>query len=131
MKIFVHVIPHNKQNYDTVGDWKIDDDGFTIKVSDMENWKYELLVAVHELVEVALCADRGIKDEGVIAFDKRFEEMRSAFPDLVRDDEPGFHPNAPYRAEHTVATQIERMLAKELKVDWKDYDDAVNNLKYE
>ncbi len=128
MRILIEKIPHEKQRYPTVGDWIIDEDGdLIIYVSDMKNWKYEMLVGIHELVEVLLCKDRGISQESVDAFDMKFEEERKAglhFP----EDEPGYAHDAPYKKEHFVAEIIERLLAKELGVDWDTYDKTVQNL---
>lgn len=125
MNIRIETIPHNAQNYDTVGDWRFDRKGnLIIRVSEMGNWKYEILVAVHELMEVALCKDRGISTEKVDRFDKAFEASRMA----GNEDEPGDDPKSPYRNEHFFATSVERLFAAELKVDWKEYDKAVNAL---
>jgi hypothetical protein len=90
----------------------------------MKNWKYELLVAVHELVEMALCVDRGVAEESVNAFDIAYETNR----DLGDEDEPGNQPNAPYHREHVFATKLERLLAEELGVHWDDYDKTVMGL---
>lgn len=125
MNITLKTIPHNQQRYETVGDWEIKEDGSVeIRVSDMGNDKYAALVAIHELVELLLCDDRGITDEAVTAFDKDFEASR---PD-GNEDEPGDSKDAPYRDEHFFATSIERLIAAELEVDWADYEQAINAL---
>jgi hypothetical protein len=127
--ITIKTIPHSEQNYDTVGDYTFATNGdIEIRVSHMGNLKYEFLIALHELIEAILTKDRGIVDADIVAFDKRFEEMRSSFPDMVGDAEPGFQWNAPYLEEHRFATSIERQVAIELKVEWKDYEEAVNKL---
>ena len=38
--------------------------------------------------------------------------------------------NAPYRKEHFFATNLERLLAAELKVDWFEYDRYVDALGF-
>jgi hypothetical protein len=125
MNITMKVIPHNEHRYETVGDWWFDEDGsLQIRVSDMGNEDYAILVAVHELIEVLLCKKRGITDEAVSAFDTAFEDARVE----GNTDEPGDDPKSPYRAEHLFATGIEKLLAAELGVDWKTYDEAVNAL---
>ena len=93
----------------------------------MKNRKYELLVAIHELIEQALCEDRGISNEEITAFDKRFEAERALGLHTL-DAEPGFDPYAPYMKEHAFATKVERMLARELDVDWDEYDRTVTTL---
>ncbi len=125
MNIIVKTIPHDKQAYPTVGDWRFTPEGdLSIFISDMNNWKYELLVAVHEIIEVALCKDRGITTEVVDSFDIEFEKSRQN----GNTDEPGDDPDAPYRKEHFFATSIERLVAGELNVDWDIYDKVVSGL---
>ena len=128
MKIVIETIPHKEMRYDTVGDYWIDPDGtMQIRVSDMGNWKYELLVAIHELVEQNLCLDRGIKEEDISNFDIQFEKDREEGK-RSKEAEPGDDPAAPYRKEHFTATNIERILCEALGVNWKEYDDKVLSL---
>jgi hypothetical protein len=125
MKIIIETIPHNEQRYDTAGDWVFDADGtLTIKVSDMGNDTYSFLIGMHEAVEAWLCKIREIDETKVSNFDKEFR-MKSL------PGEPGDSPLAPYRKEHFFATNVERMLATELNVDWQSYDSQVENLEYQ
>ena len=129
MKINIETIPHKSQHYETVGDYWIDTDGtMQIRVSDMNNWKYELLVIIHEIIEQNLCIDRGIDNEKeIVPFDILFEKEREAGKHN-EDAEPGDDPRAPYRKEHFTATNIERILAQELGVDWEQYNNTVMSL---
>jgi hypothetical protein len=125
MHIELRTIPHDEQRYETVGDWEnLPDGSLRISVSDMGIEDYAFLVAIHEAVEVWLCNKRGITDEAVSAFDIEYEKNR---PD-GDESEPGDHPDAPYRKEHFFATNIERMIALELGVDWKLYSGRVESL---
>lgn len=125
MKIYINVIPHRSQRYDTVGDWIWGESGnLTINVSDMDNKKYEFLVAFHELIEVMLCKERGITQEEVDSFDIEYEKNRKN-GDF---SEPGDSKLAPYYNEHQFATCLERLMALELGVDWKEYDEKVSSL---
>jgi len=125
MNIVIKTIPHDQQRYETVGDWKISENGdIEILVSDMGNEDYNFLVALHELIEVKLCQKRGITDDLVTAFDMAFEEKREE----GNEDEPGDDPAAPYKTEHFCATNIERLISAELGVDWRTYDATVNAL---
>ena len=128
MKIIIETIPHDKQRYPTVGDYWVDKDGTRhIVVSDMGNDDYALLVALHELIEQTLTEKRGIKEEDITAFDEKFEiERDNGFHN--DDEEAGDAPDAPYRKEHFFSTSVERLVAGELGVDWKTYDDTVMNL---
>lgn len=129
MNIEIKTIPHNAQAYETPGNWRFDQDGnLLIEVSDMGNWKYALLVAFHELVEVALCKDRNIQQALVDEFDIQYEKERNAGLH-GKDDEPGDDASAPYRKEHFFATNLERLMAAELGVDWETYAKTVAALE--
>jgi len=123
--INIQVIPHSQQRYETVGDWWKDEQGILqIRVSEFDDWKMESAVAVHELIEIILCHARGIKQDIVDDFDKNFEANRQE----GNTDEPGDDPKAPYRKEHFFATSIERLLCAELDINWKEYEEKINNL---
>lgn len=129
MNITIKTIPHNEQDYPTVGDWRFAPSGdLNIFVSDMNNWKYEALVAIHELIEVVLCKDRNIGTETVDNFDIAFEQMRHLFPKIVGNKEPGDDVNAPYHLQHIIASRIEKDLSGELGVSWNAYEEAINKL---
>jgi hypothetical protein len=80
--------------------------------------EYEFLCLIHELVEWFLCLMRGIKEPVVMAFDLAHLDH----PD------PGRLPEAPYHREHMFAMRIERLLCKELGLDWQDYDKSFDKL---
>lgn len=124
MKIIIETIPHKRQRYPTVGDWYTKKGTLHIRVSKMSDWRYELLVALHELVEVQLCKNRGVTQKAVDAFDIAFEKRRKS----GNEDEPGDDPKAPYRKEHFFATSVERLMAAELGVDWGKYDEEIISL---
>ena len=139
MKIVIETIPHDQHRYPTCGDWfKTDDGVIHIRVSDLGNWREELLIAVHELVEWAKCTQDGVTQEQVDRFDTTFEEAReSALCDpaiaekekaLIAIEEPGDSYNAPYRQQHCLATGIERILAAALNVCWSDYEKKLEAL---
>lgn len=127
MEITVEVIDHHEQRYDTCGDWELDvpNKKLRIRVSNLGNWRYNFLVAFHEMIEAILCMDRNITTEMVDQFDIDYEAKRS----LEDESEPGDHPDAPYRKEHFFATSLERLMAGELKVDWAKYENEINNLE--
>ena len=98
MKINIETIPHGAQRYPTVGDYWDDENGVVqIRVSDMKDWRYEALVAMHELIEMFLTKHREIAEPLISEFDIKFEQSREQ--SLV-GGEPGDHPHAPYRREH-------------------------------
>lgn len=95
-----------------------------IRVSELKSWRYEALVAVHELIECLICKHRGITQEAVDKFDKQFEAKRC----VGNEDEPGDDPNAPYRKEHFFATNIEALLSAELDVNFQEYEKEIESL---
>ncbi len=123
-QVIITTIPHKHQRYPTVGDWYVKNKTLFVIVSKMGNKRYELLVAVHELIEKILCEHRGITQKKVDAFDRAFEKARKP----GNEDEPGFDPRAPYREEHKFATRIELLLANELGIDWQKYDKKICSL---
>lgn len=125
MNVIIKVIPHKKQRYPTVGDWFFRKNGdLVICVSSMNNWRYEMLVALHELTEVLICKHKKISQKSVDRFDISFEKKRNP----GNEDEPGDDLKAPYRDQHCIATGIERILAAELGVAWKTYEAKINSL---
>ena len=149
------------QRYDTVGDWTAAsspvNESTIVRVSRLADRRFEILVAVHELIEAELCRARDIKEHDVTAFDEQFERQRhreiehlerelgramsrahtraeiAALQRQLRDiqtAEPGDSPDAPYHKEHVFATKIERLLAKEFDVDWREYEAAINSLEW-
>ncbi len=118
-KIILEVIPHNKQRYDTVGDYWEDKDGcWQFRVSDMGDSDYELAVFVHELLEKALCAKAGIKDVDIDVFDMTYPG----------EGEPGDDKNAPYHLQHILATMLEKAWIRLNERDWDEYGRRVNNV---
>lgn len=120
------VVPHHKQRYETLGDW-IPGKPARMVASRLNNPDFEFLVLFHELIEHELCKKRGIKDSVVVAFDKRFERERNRGLHSP-SSEPGASHTAPYRREHSFAMRLERLMAKELGVNWKKYNNAVIGL---
>lgn len=118
MNISVKIIPDSDHRYPFTGaDWTFDPSGdLEVRVSKMSDWRREFILAVHELVEAALCKHNGVSQAAVDAFDTSYDATHAT--DLNAGDDP----LAPYQHEHCVATAIERVLAAELRVQWLEYD---------
>lgn len=147
MIIDFKVIPHSEQRYDTIGDWAWCEDPSTcpfqgnygdgtlhIRVSDLGDPRYSLLVFYHELGEALMCRQEGVTQEQVDKFDMEYEKAREnanleAAPcGCPFQDEPGDDIHAPYHPYHVAATDAERAMARVLQVSWEDYADAVEKL---
>lgn len=124
MKITIEIIPHDQHRYSTVGDWLYDSEGnLIIRVSQLSDWRREMLIAVHELVEVLICKHDGVTQEQVDQFDAKVFNY-AEHP----DEEPGDDPGSPYKKQHCIATGVERVLAAALGVDWKPYEEELESL---
>lgn len=121
-RIEINFIPHKDHRYPTIGDYFESGEvgNVIINVSKMTDKRYEMLVAIHELIEMCLCDTDGIPLDEIDRFDK------SAFGQA--SDDPGFESKAPYRKQHTIATGIEMMLAAEMGVDWVRYENYLGHL---
>jgi hypothetical protein len=129
LNIRINTIPHHFQEYDTVGNYWRDVDGcgaevLEIRVSRMSDRRHEFLVALHELIEAFLCDWRHIAFAKITRFDIEYDGKRRKGDPI----EPGASIHAPYRREHQFAERVERMVARELEVDWPQYNRAVARL---
>lgn len=125
LKISIQSIPHTEQRYDTSGDYWMDDAGTVqVRVSELGNEYEELCVALHELIEMFLAKKKGLDWKSIDHFDKIFELDREE----GNTDEPGDHPDSPYRLEHRFAENIERLVAERFGIDWKEYEDKIYEL---
>jgi hypothetical protein len=122
--VLIETIDHSQQRYPTVGDWQIDKAGnLHITVSKMRDQRYEFLVGMHEVIEAYLALHAGVSPEAVDKFDEAYEARRKPGD----DSEPGDDPRAPYHQQHVFAEKIERLLARELGVDWSAYSKEVES----
>ena len=109
----------NTMRYSTLGDYydvvKSPDGfkNFLIEVADTHNLDYNFLIGLHELVEFYLCNKRGIKDKKITGFD--IEHLDA--------EDPGRLKEAPYHKEHMFAEKIEKLMCKELGIEWRKYYD--------
>jgi hypothetical protein len=135
LSVTIKTIPHKSQRYPTTGDWgwlatdtsdPNAEPTLFVTVSDMGSWRYEVLVAIHEVIEAYICKWQGIQEFEVNEFDVAFEKRRPR----GNIDEPGDESTAPYYFAHQIATGVERTLAAILGVDWHQYE-AANNALYE
>lgn len=121
MNIIIRTIPREEMRPEVDGaDWFFDSVGdLHVRVCPMSDWRYEVLLAIHEATEALMCKHNGVSQAVVDAFDQEYDKTHAA--DLNGGDEPA----APYKLEHTFATAIERIMAGAMKVDWKTYDDEL------
>lgn len=121
MNIHIEIIPRSSMRPEVDGaDWFFDSNGsLQVRVCPMTDWRYEVLLGIHEAVEAVMCKHNGVSPKEVDIFDQRFDQENT------NDVEAGDDPMAPYEREHCFATAIERILCAELGVHWKNYDDEL------
>ncbi len=125
LKFDCETIPNNKQRYPTVGDYATDIFGVThFKISELENWKYEFLISIHEIIEKFLCKAAGVQEIDIDTFDIKYEKERP------ENDfsEPGNSEEAPYHRQHLVASYVENLLLRELGLNSIEYEKVINSL---
>lgn len=121
----IRTIPHGHQRYPTVGDYWTDDNGvLQFRISEMGDWRYEFLVALHEEVEKAITRHFNIPESAIDQFDIEYEKHRKD-GDF---SEPGDDCRSPYHEAHVAATYIEKQVAAFLGVEWDTYNAVVEAL---
>lgn len=105
-QIYVRIIPKHYQEFDTLGNYKKVNDNVYFLISDTGNDLYNKLIFCHELIEQTLIEHRGIPEPLIDKWDKEHPEL----------DEPGDHPDAPYHAEHIIASSVEQLMCNYLNI---------------
>jgi hypothetical protein len=119
LDIEIKTVPQKEQRYVTCGDyWSIGEKDI-FRISDCGNRKYEWMLAIHELIEKALCEKAGITNQQIDDFDASQKTL---------EEEPGDEPDSPYRDQHCFATAAERMLCAAMGLAWKEYETFLENL---
>jgi hypothetical protein len=124
-EICMKVIPNSEmRNPKGIGDYFFDESGtLQIRTADLGDARMNLLVLIHEMIEVTQTECDGIKEPDIQAFDLKFEPTRTP----GNEDEPGDDHFCPYTFQHSIATGVERIMAAALGVQWSDYE---NRAKY-
>lgn len=132
MTIDWQIIPHREQRYPTVGDWWLDSGTWHFRISNLGDFRYEVLVFIHELIEFVLCTFAQVAADEIDRFDIEYEQARGpaghAPCGCVLRDEPGDDPHSPYHRQHVAATLCEFTVAKFMGVSWSDYCRRVNEV---
>jgi hypothetical protein len=118
LPIFVDFIEHKRQRYDTAGDYFKYGRNMYFNITRMRP-EYSLMVLAHEIIEWILISHKGIKISDIDKFDK-----------ASTWDDPGCDPKAPYHKQHMVSIRIEKIICKELGLDWRTYDNSFSKLRW-
>ena len=126
--IDIDFIPQSEQRYDTLGDYGTHENGnWWFKITRAEDLQHlapliigfirAMAIVQHELGEKTFCLQDGVKDEDIDAFD-----MGSSC------DDPGWHPLAPYNAQHQKGDVLERTMIAFGGDSWTEYEQAITDL---
>jgi hypothetical protein len=127
MDLTIDFIPHKDHQFTTIGHWFEDADGLHIQISRELNWKFQVAVLFHELIEVFMCEAQGVKTPECDVFDALFESEyeRGVWPKSV---EAGMDKRCPYRKGHIWGRRFERLVIFLLGASWREYGDACDEL---
>ena len=103
------------------------DGWWDIEATETDNPIYSKLILIHELIECVLVEAAGIPEPAINAFDSEFE-ARIQRGEIMENAEPGDALDAPYRAQHLVADQVEKLLCDHLGISFEDYSSAIDDL---
>jgi hypothetical protein len=115
-KIKIEFISGKDFDNDNVGDYLVEDNELIIGVKKYKEKKWRYITLIHELIEALLVTDRGILIDSIGEYDEKFIEDK-------RKGQQGEQKDCPYHKEHMFATKIEKLLAKELNVDYEKYNE--------
>lgn len=114
MKITLEVVPHNQQRLGMIGDWFFEGEDLVVRVTDLGDWRFNFLIARHEMDEAILCKHHGVTAKQVDEYDLDNPHNGSSnFAD---------NPFAPYYTEHNDALAAEWIMSRLLNVDWMEYE---------
>jgi hypothetical protein len=117
--VTVRVVPYSEMRYATSGDWQVGHDGaLVVTVADLGDERFNLLVAAHEVTEALLARRAGVTEQQV-------DEWDLAHLDA---EEPGEVAGCPYFTQHARASEVERLLAELMGVDWDAYSASFESL---
>jgi len=103
-EVLIKVVPHQEYQYPTlVRRYEVGTGRWVIEVCELEDVRYEFLVIVHELIEWFLSQLKEVERGGIEA------------------NSGGSNVKVNHYWEHVFATLVERMVALQLDVDWKEY----------
>lgn len=115
----------------TVGFWRFDQPNnkgtLHVYVAKMCDWRYEVSVFGHELIESVYCWLCGVTTEVCDKFDDQCElEFDAGTRDVHL--EPGFDPKCPYRWGHVMGSWWEWVFIHATLASWKKYDVECNRV---
>jgi hypothetical protein len=125
--ITIEFIPQYDQRFTTQGDWWETADTLQVRVTQCDDWRYQVPVLMHELIEFFWCKAHGVTTEECDAFDVLFEQEYEDGK-WNRTVEAGFDRRCPYRGGHKWGHKFERLTCWMLRVSWMKYEEYMDSL---
>lgn len=133
MKITIETVSVDQQRKfhgkPIMGDWFFSEekDELTIRMLDFGDWRYNYLYACHEMDEAYFCMYAGISTKVV----DDFCDLPEDDPRVGENNPDSFsgYGEAPYQSQHNDALALEWIRARFLGVDWKQYSEAVEEVR--
>jgi hypothetical protein len=107
------------RNFPQCGDWHFDGECLTVKVAANGDWRSEMCIAVHEIVEALLCRTQDIPETAIDDFDRSWRPHSGL-------DEAGADPAAPYYMAHMSAMSLEHHLATVFGLPWARHEALID-----
>lgn len=118
MKLNIRTVPQCEHRFTTIGDWWERDGTLEVRISYLPDWRWQIGVLVHELVEWIYCKRRGITSDECDRFDRFYEEQyRSKV--IPVEKEAGYDKRCPYHRGHVWGDRIAWLVEWLLGVDQK------------
>lgn len=129
-RMVVQFVPHDRQRYDTCGDWTLEDnygDGpdLVFKITHTGNDKMDMCLLMHELNEALVYL---FKHDFTQECVKAVDEFDMRYGEKNEQGEPGFDPLCPCYSEHMFAMEAEHGVAAQLALDWNAYTETLGAL---
>jgi hypothetical protein len=115
-RIIIEHKPFSKMRYSTVGDWYDKEGNIHIDTILTDDWRVNISIAIHNLIEKFLCDNSNVKGEDVDKYAMNHH----------LEDDPGLNPDAPHHDQHMLADRIERLIHTELGLSRKKYEYKIN-----
>lgn len=117
--------------YTTVGYWRWDQPNnkgcLHVYVTKMCDWRFELAVWGHEIVEILYCWLFGVTTEKADEFDNYYEAEYEAGR-ISPTEEPGCDPKCPYHWGHMMGIVWEHIAIHGTFASWKKYEAECNRV---
>jgi hypothetical protein len=115
-RIIIESKPFAQMRYPTTGDWYEKNNNIHVDTILTDDWRVNISIAIHNIIEKFLCDAVNIKGEDVDAYSKAHH----------LEDDPGLNPDAPHHDQHMLADKIERIIHTELGLSRKKYEYKIN-----